>query len=180
MLRAALAAIAMLATLAGCDAGGTPTFAGDRAPASRAALPELRPVSGTDERLGEIAGTGRDPAAARNPYAGDPAATEQGKALFRRMNCAGCHGYDATGGMGPGLTDDYWRYGGHEQELYQSIASGRPQGMPAWGRALQPEQIWQIVTYLESIHGQQPSGAGAPARHGNAESSAHAGAEAQG
>jgi cytochrome c oxidase cbb3-type subunit 3 len=72
------------------------------------------------------------------------------------MNCADCHGYNLKGGMGPDLTDTWWRYGGSPAEIYKSIAEGRPQGMPAWGRALTPELIWRIVAYIESFQGTVP------------------------
>ncbi len=55
--------------------------------------------------------------------------------------------------MGPDLTDTYWRYGGLPAEIYQSIAQGRPQGMPSWGRALPPEDIWKLVAYIQSFGG---------------------------
>ena len=48
------------------------------------------------------------------------------------MNCAGCHAYDLTGGMGPDLTDNSWLYGGKPGEIYHTIAEGTPRGMPAW------------------------------------------------
>ena len=69
------------------------------------------------------------------------------------MNCAGCHGYGAKGGMGPNLTDTYWRYGGTPVLIFKSIYEGRPQGMPAWNPALPPEEIWKLVAYIESLGG---------------------------
>jgi cytochrome c oxidase cbb3-type subunit 3 len=69
------------------------------------------------------------------------------------MNCAGCHAYNGKGNMGPDLTDTYWRYGGLPVEIYKSIGEGRPQGMPAWGAALPPEDIWKLVAYIESFGG---------------------------
>jgi cytochrome c oxidase cbb3-type subunit 3 len=73
------------------------------------------------------------------------------------MNCAGCHGYTAEGAMGPDLTDTYWRYGGTPAEIYKSIYEGRPQGMPAWGRALPAREIWEVVAYIESLGGSFPA-----------------------
>lgn len=105
--------------------------------------------------LGDLAGAPESKlgAAIPNPYGDNPQAAQQGKELFVRMNCAGCHGYGATGGMGPKLTDTYWRYGGSPVSIFKSIYEGRPQGMPAWNPALPPEEIWKLVAYIESLGG---------------------------
>lgn len=87
----------------------------------------------------------------KNPYAGSPQAVEAGRRLFVKMNCAGCHAYTAKGWMGPDLSDSYWRYGGSDDEIYKTLYEGRPQGMPAWGKTLPPEQLWQLVTYIQSL-----------------------------
>lgn len=92
----------------------------------------------------------------RNPLEGRPDAVAAGKQLFVHMNCAGCHGYDLGGSMGPNLTDRYWRYGGSPGAIYRSIADGHPQGMPAWRGALPPDQIWQVVAYIQSFGGATP------------------------
>jgi cytochrome c oxidase cbb3-type subunit 3 len=108
--------------------------------------------------LAEIAGAATPPAnaSASDPYSGNPAAIEQGRQLFIQMNCAGCHGYDAKGSMGPNLTDKLWRHGGAPASVYDSISEGRSMGMPAWGRALPPETIWKLVAYIESLGGMYP------------------------
>lgn len=105
--------------------------------------------------LGEIAGAAAlGPAnEVANPVGGDAGAIEDGHRLFIAMNCAGCHGYDAKGGMGPDLTDAYWRYGGMPSSIYNSIYEGRPQGMPAWGRALPALDIWKLVAFVQSLGG---------------------------
>jgi cytochrome c oxidase cbb3-type subunit 3 len=87
-----------------------------------------------------------------NPLAGKPDAVEAGHALFGKMNCAGCHAYDLTGGMGPDLTDASWQYGGKPGEIFKTIADGTPRGMPAWKDKLTPEEIWQLVAYIGSRH----------------------------
>ena len=93
----------------------------------------------------------------RNPYEGNPQAIQQGHDLFLQMNCASCHGYDAKGGMGPDLTDTYWRFGGAPVEVYKSIFEGRAEGMPAWGKALPTDQIWKVVAYIQSLGGTVPA-----------------------
>jgi cytochrome c oxidase cbb3-type subunit 3 len=85
-----------------------------------------------------------------NPLTGYPDTIEAGHALFGKMNCAGCHAYDLTGGIGPDLTDASWQYGGKPGEIYHTIAEGTPRGMPAWKDKLTQDQIWQLVDYIVS------------------------------
>ena len=85
-----------------------------------------------------------------NPFEGKPDAAESGHALFGKFNCAGCHAYDLTGGMGPDLTDNSWMYGGKPGEIYRTIAEGTPRGMPAWKDKMTAEEIWQVVSYIQS------------------------------
>jgi len=93
-------------------------------------------------------------ATATNPYGNDTAAVKRGEQLFLGMNCSGCHGQDAkTGIFAPNLTDDYWRYGGSDADVFNSIYEGRARGMPAWGAALSTNQIWELVAYIRSLGG---------------------------
>jgi cytochrome c oxidase cbb3-type subunit 3 len=78
------------------------------------------------------------------------AAIADGKELFGQMNCTGCHFYGG-GGMGPALMSGYWRYGGQMDQIYASIAQGRPNGMPSWQSILQPTQIWELAAYVKSL-----------------------------
>ena len=106
--------------------------------------------------MGHVAGLTDSAALARsirNPYADNEQAIVAGKTLYVKMNCAGCHAYNAKGNMGPDLTDTYWRYGGLPAQIFQSIHDGRAQGMPAWGAALPPQEIWKLVAYIESLGG---------------------------
>ena len=88
-----------------------------------------------------------------NPYADSPTAVAAGKRLYRAMNCAGCHSYTGAGNMGPALNDAYWRFGGAPAQIYRTLYEGRPQGMPAWGHALPPDQLWKITAYVSSLGG---------------------------
>lgn len=91
---------------------------------------------------------------ATNPYGSDSAAVKRGEQLFLGMNCSGCHGQDAkTGIFAPNLTDSYWRYGGSDADVFNSIYEGRARGMPAWGAALSTNQIWELVAYIRSLGG---------------------------
>jgi cytochrome c oxidase cbb3-type subunit 3 len=147
---------------------------------------------------GDLAGAAQSEIGAQiaNPLADRPDAVTTGKQLYVKMNCAGCHGYDLGGAMGPNLSDSYWRYGGSPAAIYRSIATGHPQGMPAWSKALTAGQIWSLVAYIQSkggatapsdyqaaLQGDLPSktaprspGGGAPGAHTGAKgSTAHSG-----
>jgi cytochrome c oxidase cbb3-type subunit 3 len=85
------------------------------------------------------------------PSGRDAAVAKAGESLFAAMNCDGCHGGGGTGWIAPSLADGRWRYGGSEQEIFSSIYYGRPKGMPAFGGALGPEGVWNLVAYLKSM-----------------------------
>ncbi len=95
----------------------------------------------------------QDPVAAR--FEGNKVAIADGKQLFGQMNCTGCH-FDGGGGMGPALLSGNWRYGGRMDQIYESIAQGRPNGMPSWQGVLQPQQIWELAAYAKSLSAQAP------------------------
>ena len=145
------------AGVGGCSRVGT---AGDPPGPFGGAPPTLAPV-------GPIPGptvSGENSATVvQNPYAGDPSALEQGRQLFIQMNCYGCHGGRAGGGMGPSLRDQIWRYGDTPADIFDSISQGRGNGMPAWGTKLPPDVIWKLVTYIQSLRTENEPDAPTPA-----------------
>lgn len=92
-----------------------------------------------------------EPKPVNNPYQNDSRAITQGRALFIAMNCVGCHAPEGGGGMGPPLSDDLWIYGSEPAQIYLTILQGRPNGMPAFGKALPADAIWQLVSYVRSL-----------------------------
>jgi len=93
-----------------------------------------------------------------DPYESNAYAASTGQQLFSSMNCSGCHS-NGGGGMGPALMDDDWTYGSDPDQIFASIAQGRPNGMPAWKYRLNDKQIWELVTYVRSLSGLIPKGA---------------------
>lgn len=87
----------------------------------------------------------------RDPVADDPDAPQRGMEYFTQMNCVGCHAPNGAGGMGPALSNKKFIYGSEPENIYLSIAQGRPNGMPAWGGMLPEEVIWDLVAYVRSI-----------------------------
>lgn len=92
------------------------------------------------------------------PYDDNAWAVSEGKNLFNSMNCSGCH-FQGGGGIGPPLMDADWIYGSEPQQIFESIANGRPNGMPAWKYMLSTQQIWELVSYVRSLSGLNPKGA---------------------
>jgi cytochrome c len=86
----------------------------------------------------------------RKPHVPRAEDATAGARLFTSMNCDGCHGGGATGWVGPSLVDGRWRYGGTDEEVFDSIFYGRPKGMPAYAGVLGAEGVWMIVSYLKA------------------------------
>ena len=79
-----------------------------------------------------------------NPFRGDAAAVAAGRALYAD-NCAACHGENMEGDIGPEL--DGSAYG--EEELFEIIYSGIPDGgMPPYS-GLGANKVWQVVNFLQ-------------------------------
>jgi cytochrome c oxidase cbb3-type subunit III len=91
-------------------------------------------------------------ASINGPYEQNAYGVSQGKTLYNQFNCSGCH-FQGGGGIGPPLMDDEWVYGSRPENIFETIAEGRPNGMPSFGGKINPDQIWQIVAYVRSMSG---------------------------
>ena len=94
---------------------------------------------------------------AMKPAAGDiyvliesKQALHEGEEIFLQ-NCAPCHGADATGVIGPNLTDEGWIYGGKPEQIVHTVTNGTEKGMPAWGSQLGDAKIAQVAAYVYSL-----------------------------
>ena len=84
-----------------------------------------------------------------NPYEHDPKAVEEGKVLYNEK-CSDCHGKDLKGGDGPPLMG-HLKYGEEDGPKYESIAKGRPGGMPGFETELGRDRIWKVLAYVDSV-----------------------------
>ncbi|HHE32874.1 MAG TPA: c-type cytochrome [Chlorobaculum parvum] len=82
-------------------------------------------------------------------YIGNPDAIAAGKAEYD-AHCAACHLSDARGAIGPNLRKRL-KFGSTPEKIYESIALGRPAGMPAFGKKLNDEKISKIIAFIESL-----------------------------
>jgi mono/diheme cytochrome c family protein len=84
-----------------------------------------------------------------NPFAGKPEAVADGRQIFLQTGCYNCHGFEATGG---GIAPDLTASKLDPQQMFQTIHDGRRGTlMPSWGKQLDSEEIWKVVTYLRSL-----------------------------
>lgn len=137
-----LAALAAALMASACDAGDHPAA---YAPAAQQSpypvvISELYP--GGTQPLPE------DPRG--KVYDGNPYYIAEGKRYYAWYNCNGCH-FNGGGGIGPAFMDKTWRYGGRIDQIYNSIAEGRPNGMPTWREKIPEAQIWEIAAYVRSL-----------------------------
>ncbi len=93
----------------------------------------------------------------------DKGRIDQGAAVYKRMNCAQCHGQAGEGGQGPNLTDQYWIHGGKINNIFSTIKYGVPQkGMIPWADQLSAIEMQNVATYIVSLQGTNPANAKEP------------------
>jgi cytochrome c oxidase cbb3-type subunit 2 len=108
---------------------------------------------GRDLKVAQRGGAGpavAEAAEAKNPFAGNKAAEDEGEKIFEE-NCRSCHGEHGAGGFGPKLAAKEHKYGGGDAELFASVAGGRPGGMPAFLSRLGKDRIWKVIAYLRHL-----------------------------
>jgi len=92
----------------------------------------------------------------KNPYTGNAAAIAEGKELYKKMNCYGCHGMQGGGGMGPSLIDEAWKAGdGSDLNLLDQIRNGKGQ-MPPYKTMVSEDQAWKLVAFIRSLYKGDP------------------------
>lgn len=86
----------------------------------------------------------------KNPFSGNTKAIKEGLKIYE-FNCKSCHGGGAKGEICPDLTKKTKKHGNSDPELFNTIAKGKPGGMPNWDKTLGAEKIWKVITYLRSV-----------------------------
>lgn len=92
----------------------------------------------------------------------DAKTTSKGKETFVTY-CAPCHKADASGNIGPNLTDDHWIHGGNPDQIYKTVNEGVPlKGMLAWGPQLGPDKVQEVVAYVLTLKNTNVAGGKPP------------------
>lgn len=92
-----------------------------------------------------------------NPYQDQPDAVAAGQRIFHD-HCAHCHGEDAMGTKKrPSLRTERVQQQATQGDLHWLLVNGyMSHGMPSWSKLGDP-QIWQVITYVRSLHVEQAS-----------------------
>ncbi len=92
-----------------------------------------------------------EPVPTKNPLEGNAPAISNGRAMFRNR-CAGCHGPDAHGYIGPDLTG-VWSAGTTDDRLFNIVRHGVPgtEMTPADPQRVADRDIWQMLAYLRTL-----------------------------
>jgi cytochrome c(L) len=92
-----------------------------------------------------------------NKYTGNAEAIKEGRDLYLKYGCSGCHGVGGGGGMGPPLTDDVWKFGSSDEILFKLIKGQLADAtMPKVGEQLTDDQVWKIIAYIRSVYAGDP------------------------
>jgi len=97
---------------------------------------------------------GGPPAGPPNPFQGQPAAIEQGRAIYNQK-CTVCHGFDGSAGeMGPALGLEGRRFALQSpSEIFGAIKNGIPAtGMPPTPD-IPDDDIWKVTAYIQALRG---------------------------
>src|SRR5262249_59275481 len=94
--------------------------------------------------------TPREPRPAKNPLEGNAQAISNGGAMFRNR-CAGCHGPDAHGYLGPDLTG-FWAAGGTDARMFDIVRRGVPgtEMIGADPQRVLGKDIWQGLAHIRT------------------------------
>ena len=116
---------------------------------------------------GDVSGESAEVPAAKEPELvlealTDAASLASGESIYM-TNCATCHGKFGEGGIGPNFTDEYFIHGHTMGNMVTTINTGVPaKGMISWRGILNPQQIHEVTSYIQSLVGTNPANAKAP------------------
>jgi len=173
-----LAWLVMLAALAACGEKGASTEAAKdaAAPAAAGATSAIQFVDTQEGKPLVIDAALFDTPAAKeflatgnNPYIGNADAIAKGKKVFQLYSCTQCHGPEAKGQVGPGLTGPTYRYpkDSTDKGMFETVWHGTNGGMGAKGVGLMdptdpkngitPDELLKIIAWIRSMGAPAPA-----------------------
>lgn len=103
----------------------------------------------------------------KNPYTDNPDAIAEGKKIYFKKSCNGCHGGTGGGGMCPPLSNVIWVYGDDDDTLFRLITLGSDDlmkegyvrkgsenvvgPMPPFGDLIDTDQeLWKMLAWIRT------------------------------
>jgi cytochrome c-L len=161
----------MMLALVGCgEKASDTTSKGDAAAAAPSATKSIEFVTTQDGKPLVINAALFDTPAAKdflatgnNPYLGNAEAIAKGKKVFQLYSCTQCHGPEAKGQVGPGLTGPNFKYpkNATDKGMFETVWHGTNGGMGAKGVGLMdatdpkngitPDELLKIIAWVRSM-----------------------------
>ena len=167
-MKFSLALMLMLAALSACKKDAGSGSADAAAPAANGKMIEfvttqdgspmkIDPALFTTPEAKEFMTTGK------NPYIGNADAIAKGKKVFQLYSCTQCHGPEAKGQVGPGLTGPDFRYpkDATNKGMFETVWHGTNGGMGAKGiglmdpsdpkNGISPDELLKVIAWVRSM-----------------------------
>ena len=108
-------------------------------------------------------------ATGNNTYIGNEEAIAKGKKVFQLYSCTQCHGPEAKGQVGPGLTGPNYKYpkNATDKGMFETVWHGTNGGMGAKGVGLMdptdpkngitPDELLKIIAWVRSMGAPAPA-----------------------
>lgn len=108
-------------------------------------------------------------ATGNNPYLGNEEAIAKGKKVYQLYSCTQCHGPEAKGQVGPGLTGPNYKYpkNATDKGMFETVWHGTNGGMGAKGVGLMdptdpkngitPDELLKIIAWVRSMGNPDPA-----------------------
>lgn len=166
----------LLAILSGCSSESNVSSDTDEKPA--ASVSAVKTIEFVDTQEGKpliIDAALFDTPAAKeflttgnNPYIGNEEAIAIGKKIYQLYSCTQCHGPEAKGQVGPGLTGPNYKYpkNATDKGMFETVWHGTNGGMGAKGIGLMdttdpkngitPDEMLKIIAWIRSMSNTAP------------------------
>ncbi|HEY0561849.1 MAG TPA: cytochrome c [Methylophilus sp.] len=168
--------ITLMLGLTACNSGEQASAVGENQSSAAAATKAIEFVATQDDKPFVIEAALFDTPAAKeflatgnNQYIGNADAIAKGKKVFQLYSCTQCHGPEAKGQVGPGLTGPNYKYpkNATDKGMFETVWHGTNGGMGAKGVGLMdpsdpkngitPDEMLKIIAWIRSMG--SPAGA---------------------
>lgn len=115
---------------------------------------------GADDAIARQPGPFPEGQKLKNPIETSEQSLKAGKQVYERL-CITCHAKDGKGveamadtlpTVPSDLTDNEWKYGKTDGEIFTIVRDGTTTGMEPFGAKIREQRLWHLVNYLKSFN----------------------------